>query len=178
MNDPSLLALIIILTAAAWLDISSRRIPNSLVAAIFILGILTLFNAGSTNVIGSMLVAATVLGVGMLVWRLGWLGGGDVKLIAALSLWAGPTLTPGLLLAIGASGGVLATVFLAARRPVFRPFLACLHVAIDRCLPAVAWSAAATAPGRLPNSSSNDSIPYGVAVAAGGCWLVYRLSVA
>ena len=100
----------------------------------------------------------------------------EYGLIAALSLWAGPTFTPGLLLAIGGSGGVLAIMFLAARRPEFRPFLAYLHVAIDRYLPALAWSAPATALGRLP-ARSNGSIPYGVAVAAGGCWLVHKLLV-
>ncbi|MFZ1425646.1 MAG: A24 family peptidase [Geminicoccaceae bacterium] len=178
MNELPLLALTIILAAASWLDIISRRIPNSLVIAVAILWISTIFNAGPMHIIGSILTAASVLGIGMLVWRLGWLGGGDVKLIAALSLWAGPTLTPGLLLAIGASGGVLATIFLAARRPPFRPILAYLHVAIDRWLPASAWSAAATVPGRPPTSSSNQTIPYGVAAAAGGCWLVHQLLVA
>lgn len=178
MNEMLLVAIVMILAAISWLDLVWRWIPNTLVAAIALLWSPTAFAAPFMNTVASISTAATILGIGMLVWRLGWLGGGDVKLVAALSLWAGPTLTPGLLLAIGASGGVLATVFLAARRPVFGPFLACLHVAIDRCLPAVAWSAAATAWGRLPNGSSNDSIPYGVAVAAGGCWLVYRLSVA
>lgn len=178
MNEILLLAMVMILAAISWLDLAWRWIPNNLVAAIAILWTPAAFTLPFVEVAASISTAAAVLGIGMLVWRLGWLGGGDVKLVAALSLWAGPTLTPGLLLAIGASGGVLATIFLAARRPLFRPFLACLHVAIDRCLPAVAWSAAATASGRLPNSSSNDSIPYVVAVAAGGCWLVHRLLVA
>lgn len=174
MNEILLLAMVLILAVISWLDIVWRWIPNNLVAMIAVLWTPAAFSLPFMEVIASISTAATVLGIGMLVWRLGWLGGGDVKLIAALSLWAGPALTPGLLLAIGGSGGVLATMFLAARRPEFQPFLAYLHVAINRCLPALAWSAPATAPGRLP-AGSNDSIPYGVAVAAGGCWLVHEL---
>ena len=57
-----------------------------------------------------------MLVAGMAVWRCGWLGGGDVKLIAALSLWAGADQLPVLLLAIGVSGGALAVAILLARR--------------------------------------------------------------
>lgn len=177
MNDILLLVIAMLLLAASWIDIVSRRIPNSLVVAIAVLWITSSITTEFMDVIWSILTAASVLGIGTLVWRLGWLGGGDVKLIAVLSLWAGPALTPEFLLAIGASGGVLAAACLAARRAPFAPLLAYLHVAIHRFVPATARTVAATLPRRIAAGSNNETIPYGVAVAAGGCWLVHRLLV-
>ena len=60
--------------------------------------------------------AAAVLVVGITVWRCGWLGGGDVKLIAALSLWAGPGHLASLLLATALCGGLLALAVIVAGR--------------------------------------------------------------
>jgi prepilin peptidase CpaA len=117
--------------------------------------------------------AGGVLALGFLVWRCGWLGGGDVKLIAALSLWAGPDTVSGLLLAIALSGGVLALLMRLATR------IACLPIAV-----AVQVQAARLAPARLPailRGASRDaaiSLPYGVAVAGGGAWLVHHLAFA
>lgn len=177
MNEMLLVAIVVILAAISWLDLVWRWIPNTLVAAVALLWIPTAFTAPFMNTVASASTAATILSIGVVVWRLGWLGGGDVKLIAALSLWAGPALTPGLLLAIGVSGGVLAAVVLAARQPMLGPLRVYLHVAIHHYLPASTRSLAATVPYRLPARSGNDTIPYGVAVAAGGCWLAHRLFV-
>ena len=42
----------------------------------------------------------------------GWLGGGDVKLLAAATLWVGPAGTPSLLLLTSVLGGALALFLL------------------------------------------------------------------
>ena len=81
--------LLILLGLAAWLDLDQRRIPNWIVAAIALLWLPYALHSFPAPMPGSLATAAAVLALGMVVWRLGWLGGGDVKLIAALTLWAG-----------------------------------------------------------------------------------------
>ena len=117
--------------------------------------------------------AFVLLGCGIVVWRLGWLGGGDVKLITALSLWAGPFHTPALLLATALSGGVLALLYGAMRHPL----AAMLRVQCHRLLPSSARSGGSPGLPQADGAAATNSIPYGVAVAAGGCWLLQRLIV-
>ena len=70
------------------------------------------------------------------------MGGGDVKLLTAATLWAGPGLTPALLIGTAILGGLLtlALLFPLALRAVFAP------------------AAAAGTAKRVP-------VPYGVAIA-------------
>lgn len=57
-----------------------------------------------------------VLAVGMAAFARGWLGGGDVKLLAAVSLWAGSGLVLPILAGTALLGGLLAGVVLIAHR--------------------------------------------------------------
>ena len=70
------------------------------------------------------------------------MGGGDVKLLTAATLWVGPGGTPSLLIGTAVLGGLLtlALLFPLALRAVFAP------------------AAAASAARRMP-------VPYGVAIA-------------
>jgi prepilin peptidase CpaA len=61
-------------------------------------------------------VALAVLAVGFLCFRLGWMGGGDAKLLAVLSLWAGSQGTVSFLLLTGLAGGGLAIALLGLRQ--------------------------------------------------------------
>ena len=79
------------------------------------------------------------MGLGQLT-RLGIVGGGDAKLIAAVSLTQSPADVPSLLLHIALAGGVLALVYLA--RALLSP-----------------------QPSRVAVRS--QSIPYGVAIVLG-----------
>ena len=54
-----------------------------------------------------------VLVVGFVLFACNWLGAGDVKLLAALALWAGPAGTLGLVTWTALGGGVLAVIVLA-----------------------------------------------------------------
>lgn len=62
--------------------------------------------------LGAIGCAAAVFLVGAVLFARGWLGGGDVKLLSAATLWAGPAETPSLLLLTGVLGGVLALFLL------------------------------------------------------------------
>lgn len=92
---------------------------------------------------------ALMLGVGIIMFSRGWLGGGDAKLLAAAALWLGlDHLLPYLLLA-AIAGGALALALLLYR-----------SMAPPRCLIGQPWAM------RLHNARTG--IPYGLALAAAG----------
>src|SRR3546814_1397676 len=64
------------------------------------------------------MVAAIVLGLGILAFARGWFGGGDVKMLAAVSLWAGPAHLSLLLLVTALAGGLLSLIILC--RPLLQ----------------------------------------------------------
>jgi prepilin peptidase CpaA len=101
---------IALLVTLAIVDLRSRRIPNLLVAALFVIG---LFRAAMT---GEMINASlgTLLGAGLLLWqyRKGLMGAGDVKLLAALGSWLGPLGTFQVFLIGSVLGGVLSVIAL------------------------------------------------------------------
>ena len=89
----SLLA-IALLAAAAVTDVSSRRIPNQISVALagialVRIGIALAAGAGWLAAGLDLVAAVAVFALGACAFRLGILGGGDVKLIAAGVLWFG-----------------------------------------------------------------------------------------
>lgn len=146
-----LLALAALLCGAALWDLRHRRIPNALCGAIvalypasFALGL------APAPWWGGAAVALAVFAVGAGLFAFGVLGGGDVKLAAATSLWAGPAYIAEFLVVMGVTGGILAV--LALLRPMIPVFVFGPQVG-----------------GRLA------TVPYGVAIAAGGLWVIYRM---
>jgi prepilin peptidase CpaA len=171
------LVLLVLLGLAAWLDVDQRRIPNSIVAAIALLWSPYALHSFPARMPGSLATAAAVLALGMVVWRLRWMGGGDVKLIAALTLWAGAKDTPLLLATIALSGGVLALLWRSRLQHVAAWLSVALGARLGAMLPAQRAAAPAD-PGGPAQADSAVSLPYGVAIAAGGCWLVHRTFIA
>lgn len=146
-----LLAVLPALTIVAALnDLTTMKIPNWISVAMFAgffpaalaLG-LPLQDVGL-----HLAVFAAALFVGMALFALRWIGGGDAKLIAAASLWFGPGGVVIFLLAVALIGGLFCVVLILARR----------HGAAY-AIAAPAWV------GRLMEPKGD--IPYGVAIAAG-----------
>jgi len=134
-----------LMAAAAVEDIRRLVIPNAVVAGLCVLWPLHLAVAPSFTIAGGLGAAgcaAVVFLVGALLFSRGMIGGGDVKLLAAATLWAGPASTPSLLVVTGVLGGLLTLVLLFSAR---------LRAAIS-------WARAA-AVSSLP-------VPYGAAIAA------------
>ena len=130
---------------AAVEDLRRLVIPNAVVMGLCTLWPLQLASAADISLSGSAaaaICATAVFAVGALLFSRGLMGGGDVKLLTAATLWAGPGLTPALLIVTGVLGGLLTLVLLSplALRAVFAP------------------AAAASAAKRMP-------VPYGVAIA-------------
>jgi len=105
-----------LLLVACWTDISSLRIPNWVSAGI--VGLFPLFAIGLplTEILQHVLAGLVVLVVGSGLFAWGKLGGGDVKLLTATSLWVGwgPTLLD-LFLAIGVLGAAISLIVIALR---------------------------------------------------------------
>jgi prepilin peptidase CpaA len=87
----SLAPLIGMLCIAAGIDWRERRIPNWLTVLMAISGIVTSFQAGHVAS-PFQAVLGMVVGFGILfvLFAMGALGGGDVKLVAAAGVWLGP----------------------------------------------------------------------------------------
>ena len=140
----------LVLCAAAK-DATSFRIPNWISLALVALFPAAAFAAGmplSTMALNAG-IGAAVLAVGMVMFALRWMGGGDTKLFAAVALWLGWPALVNFGLAAALTGGVLALALLYLRSPAMRPFV----------LTGPTWMTRLAEPG--------EGVPYGVAIAAG-----------
>lgn len=102
-----------VLVAAAVSDVAARTIPNTLPLALAVSGAVARLCDGTPGL--SLLAAAGVLFAAGTAWRLGALGGGDVKLLAACALLVRPGFVPAMITDVALAGLVLAIGFLAAR---------------------------------------------------------------
>lgn len=83
-----LAALAGLMLTGAWLDLSQRRLPNSLCLLVLVAGIgATLWQYGPGALAMASVHALIVLLVGMFLFKLGMIGGGDVKFYAAVAFW-------------------------------------------------------------------------------------------
>jgi prepilin peptidase CpaA len=131
------------LLLAAIGDWRSRTIPNWLNGTIALLAIPFWWSAGVTLWPGVALhvgLAAIVFGLFAIAFRFGAMGGGDVKMAAALALWLPLGGVVKLLVIMSIAGGVLTLAMLAAHRMV--------------------------------KAAGQPEIPYGIAIAFGGFWLI------
>lgn len=148
-----------LLFLAAWGDLRKRRIPNALCLAVGVLGLVRIVLAGDAGAAVCTIAAAAVVFAAslMLFWR-GAVGGGDVKLLAAMALLIGHREVVGFLFLMSVCGGALALGIIM--RDLFR----------DR--PAGLWRTARWTPNASDAggamSTAKSTVPYGVAIAAAG----------
>ncbi len=122
MNVPPWIAWPVVVTTAVAVgaDVRTRRIPNLLTGPALLLGIAVNAvwhgGAGALNGLEGMAVAGALLLPG---WLLGWMGAGDVKLVAAVGAWLGFPLGVFAALASLMAGGVIALI-VAARKGVLK----------------------------------------------------------
>ena len=110
--QPGLLALAAILLGIASLnDIAVRTIPDLAPLGLVVIGVAVRLADGSAAI--ALAASAAVFVFGAVCWRFGWLGGGDVKLLAACAWLVPPALVPQLVLLTAIAGGILACLYLA-----------------------------------------------------------------
>ena len=161
------LALVILLTLASVCDIRSHRIPNPLVLAGLVLGLVGHgWRGGGPGLLLSLEgVALAVLA--LLPYALGGLGAGDVKLLGAVGALMGPAFLlwtlPGTVLA----GGLLALAW-AAWRGVLRE-------TVHNTLLGLHLIGAGAGPGALASASRAGKMPLAPAIALGAAFAFLRL---
>jgi prepilin peptidase CpaA len=151
----------IILIAAAVSDVRTRKIPNHLVLALAVTGIVA--SIAGRPIVSGMLHGSAGLLTGLLCWlpfyAAGWLGAGDVKLFAAASAWLGPVGSLEGTIAAACSGAVLALGWMVRSRGM-RGTADVLGMA--------AGSPSLLTPGSTP--AQRSTLPYGTAIAFGALW--------
>src|SRR5436309_3431392 len=151
---------ILLLLYVAMIDIATRLIRNEICLVLALLGIAGQF-ASPMQVAGSLVAATILLLLLLATHHRGWIGGGDVKLLVALAIGL-PLMGVIQLLTITAlAGGVLALVHVVMPLLPY-PKLAPAGSSLLRRLYAIArW-----------RDLREAALPYGVAIASGGCWTV------
>jgi prepilin peptidase CpaA len=105
----------------AFHDLRSRRIPNRLTLGAIAAGLVVRAASGGWLGLASAAAGAAIAGGFLLLFFLaGGLGGGDVKLMAAVGAWAGAAQVIPILLAAAIAGGVLAVFAIIAGGSVGR----------------------------------------------------------
>jgi prepilin peptidase CpaA len=151
-------ALALILAAAN--DVRAYEIPNWTSMVLIGAYAIFAFTVPATPRLTAVAVCAGVLAVTIVLFARGWMGGGDVKLLTAVSLWCGPTLLAPFAIVMGLSGALLAALMLTPLR---------------RLMPAAPPTARAATGGE---TALRQPMPFGVAIALGGaCVLVQRASL-
>ncbi|RZS31564.1 A24 family peptidase [Corticibacter populi] len=158
---------IIVIAAIVWTSVTDllyRRISNRIVATVLLLwmartGWLLTFGTADGASLSGLLPASIVLVAGYLLFSMGWMGAGDVKLMAVLCLWMNDQALI-FLIATALAGGLLALCM-----PVMRHLERALALALIQV--AGRWPRLGIpAPYLFGNASGND-LPYGLAIAAG-----------
>ena len=145
----------LLLIYAAMHDVAVRTIPDMVPAVLAALG---LVSRGVESTLRPSLLAAALLAASCsYCWWRGWLGGGDVKLLAALALLLPPHRVLAAIVAIGWCGVAVALPYVALRRRLTPP---AAHRPAG--LLARVWRAERF---RLRRGGP---LPYGVAIAVGG----------
>jgi prepilin peptidase CpaA len=136
-----LAATFLLLCAAAWTDLESRIIPNVIPVAVFVVALVACIVLPELRADWAWRLAsfAVMFVVGFAAFATRVLGGGDVKLLIALSPWIVLPKLANLLFFIGVAGGALACIFIL--------------VALAR--------------RQAAKTALRQRIPYGVAILAG-----------
>jgi prepilin peptidase CpaA len=146
--------LALLLCFAALHDIATRTVPNWV--SVGILSCAIMLHAFAGGLIGGLLVGLLVLIITFFFWRRGWLGGADVKLLAATSAAMPFAMFGVLLIATAFAGGLVAVVYLVLGLLVKRPSPGARATLLRRVLKAEAWRIHHHAP-----------LPYATAIAIG-----------
>lgn len=136
---------------AAASDAVTLRIPNALILYLLAgyAGAVVMLPPDWTDLAASVAVGIATLAGGTILFARGWMGGGDVKLLAVTALWFGPAATPAFLVLTAMAGGLLTLALIACHalgaHRVFGGRLAALRTPLDRVPYGIAIATAAVA---------------------------------
>lgn len=107
------LTLLALLAGSVFSDLTRRLIPNFVCLGIFLLGLVHAVLISSGAWIYSLVGCGVVLLGGLGLHQKKVLGGGDIKLISALSVWLLPIELTRFVLSIMVAGGLVGAAYLA-----------------------------------------------------------------
>ena len=158
--------LIGLLGFAAWRDILTRTIPDTVSIALIVIGCAARFVYGWEELAVSLLVGLGIFVVLLPFCSWGLIGGADLKLLAALAVGLPPQTSLQLITAVTMVGGGLAAIYIVlnklvvARRSVRSP---------AGRVNSVFWRIASVECWRIRRSAP---LPYGIAIAIGATIVV------
>jgi prepilin peptidase CpaA len=158
-----LICALCVATVGAVQDVRGRKIPNwltytGLLAALAV----RLLAAGLPGLTAGLLGLLLGGGIFYVLFLLGGMGGGDVKLIAAVSAWAGAAQTVNILIAAALAGGVLAVGTMLFYKTVRQTLMNTVELIRHHL-----QSGLRPHPELNVRESGALRVPYGVAIAAG-----------
>jgi prepilin peptidase CpaA len=140
--------LIFSMLAVLWFDGTRYFIPNWLCFSLILLYPLAVYlGHGAVDWKMAALGMGIVFAVGYVIFAMKWMGGGDIKLLTACSLWVGLKNLPEFLFDVALLGGVFAVSVWIFRKIL--PHLPKKNIPTPRIL------------------KDGEPVPYGVAIAIG-----------
>jgi prepilin peptidase CpaA len=155
MESPLILIFPLAMAFAAAMDLFTMTIPNRIsILLVATFAIVVYIVAPAWGVVNKhLLIAGIVFVAAVTMFALGWLGGGDAKLLSASSLWIGPDLFVAYLVYVTLIGGILALAILRYRDVAVLP----------------GWLT--RQPWALRLHEKNGGMPYGVALGASAMFM-------
>lgn len=143
-----------LLVSAAIVDLRRFIIPDTIVVALLALWPIWVALNGLGPIGYALLGGVGMFVLGLTLFAFGLMGGGDVKLMTVLALWAEPSGLLTFLFYTSLAGGFLSIYWLLPLRRLVAPMI-----------------------GWAEGQRNNKQIPYGVAISAGGLAIAQRLWV-
>lgn len=160
-------AMFVLLGFAAWRDLATRTIPDVVSLAILVLGVVVRCEDGGQAIAISAAVAVLLFVLLIPLQSFGLIGGGDLKLLAALAFGLSPLASYQMISCVIMAGGVLAAVYLALRRVAPRR-VAARPGSRRRSLAHRIWAV------ELWRIRRGAPLPYGIAIAAGAALILHH----
>jgi len=154
---------LLLLLISAWRDIATRTIPNFAALCILVLGLAARMPAGKLALLLSAGTAALLFVLLLIPYSCRAIGGGDIKIITAVAVGLPPIDTYRFIVATALAGGLLGVAYLLLYRRRHKARGSTRTSAISRVMAVEAW-----------RISRRGPLPYGVAIAIGGAFVLLR----
>jgi len=157
-SQVSIACFVSLVLVAAASDVTAYRIPNIVVLMMIVLyPIYVVVSPGEEQWLFSLGLFAVTIAIGVPLSLYGVFGAGDMKLLAAILLWAGPTLAAPALVVATVAGGLISLLMLSKMKFVIASALASIgRESLGKMLLA-------------------KNMPYGLGLAFGGIFVGWAL---
>jgi prepilin peptidase CpaA len=158
------LTILALLMASAWCDLATRTIPDTITVLLLVLGGFARLLDGAAAFGVSAATAGTLFLLLLLAYARGLLGGGDVKIAGAIAVGLSPLDSYRFVVATALAGGLLAVAYILLSQVLRGPHPVRGASLLGRVAAIEAWRIRRRGP-----------LPYGVAIAAGGAFVLLHV---